>query len=226
MKKINKIALAIFLIIIFIGIILIGYIEKNKEKMSVLFSLTEAGIDYVDNNLLYKYKPVRNVFDEIYKGEINSRGPYYTANEFSLNRIKWLKHIYGGGGMDPYPFYEFWTLNEENLPSDGYKIGKNMKLDVYEDTIKFYIPFILQFEGYEETDKVSCVFDYSPKEKTLYQSVGLHSDKITMTEEQLKEYQHYALYDMLIKSWCETNPSAFSVDDIGDITIIDGKRPK
>ena len=67
MKKINKIALAIFLIIIFIGIILIGYIEKNKEKMSVLFSLTEAGIDYVDNNLLYKYKPVRNVFDELYK---------------------------------------------------------------------------------------------------------------------------------------------------------------
>ena len=64
------------------------------------------------------------------------------------------------------------------------------------------------------------------RKKTLYQSVGLHSDKITMTEEQLKEYQHYALYDMLIKSWCETNPSAFSVDDIGDITIIDGKRPK
>ena len=201
-------------------------IEKISKKWYILPIILVAVVIviYIVSILIFSPYSARNVFDEIYRGEINS-GPSYAVNDFSLNRIKWLKHIYGGGGIKPYPFYEFWTLNEENLPSDGYKIGKNMKLDVYEDTVTFYIPFILQFEGSEETDVVACGFNYSPKEKTLYQSVGLHSDKITMTEEQLKEYQHYALYDMLIKSWCETNPSAFSVDDIGDITIIDGKRP-
>ena len=222
MKKTEKFILILLSILVLLGVFFVGYIENNKEKLSIIFPfIGESTGNYSSS------RTIRNVFDEMYKGEINSRGPYYTANEFSLNRIKWLKHICGGGGWtDREPYYEFWMLNEEKLPSDGYKIGKNMKLDVYEDTVKFYIPFVLQFEGSEETDEVACVFNYSPKEKTLYQSVGLHSDKITMTEEQLKEYQHYALYDMLIKSWCETNPSAFSVDDIGDITIIDGKRPK
>ena len=95
-----------------------------------------------------------------------------------------------------------------------------MRLDVYEDTVTFYIPFVLQIEGSEKTEEVACGFNYSPKEKTLYQSVS--SSNHMLTQEQLKEYQHYALYDLLIKSWCETNPSAFSVDDIGEITIIDG----
>ena len=70
MKKINKIALAIFLIIIFIGIILIGYIENNKEKLYTIFPFME---EVTNNNL--SSGTIYNVFDEIYRGEINS-SPY------------------------------------------------------------------------------------------------------------------------------------------------------
>ena len=188
---------------------------------------------------------VRNVFDEIDQTYYND--PYYTKNKFSIGRIKWLKHHSGGGGWlgGSEPYYEYWIANKENFSFDDYEIrlgenGYGVMFDKEKDGYLFYsVDFWLDESNEKEYSFLSCYWRYSIREKKLYQNASYYQrstdewkdskdamDEHGMTEEQLKEYQHYALYDMLIKSWCETNPSAFSVDDIGDITIIDGRRPK
>ena len=205
----------------------IGRISKKWYILPIIL-VAVVIIIYIVSILIfspYSVYSARNVFDEMYSGA------YYESEDFSLNRIEWLEYTSSGGGWFAAPGPEYWTANEEKLPSDEYEIyidefGRGqIRIDADENRLLCLIDFAWsESEASTEIYRVYCVFNYSPKDKTLSQSVS--SSKNMLTEEQMKEYQHYALYDMLIKSWCETNPSAFSVDDIGDITIIDGKRPK
>ncbi len=183
------------------------------------------------------YHPVNNVFDEITKSrkgrtECSLYNIPTTASmqlEHHVVMILFGDYIKNDG-------IRYRAASEMAMPS---RIKDNENLIVHFDFSGSDDSHDFLLSGSVQTnprDDHSLFFncEYIFKEKTLYCYVSTYkgSDAMTpkyqeeayrkhgLTEEKVKEYQYYFLYEIFLADWFKFNPSEFSFDNLGDVKIV------
>lgn len=187
---------------------------------------------------LFKTIKVKNVFDEMYYAQFQSIPGLYTSTSYSgLIKADILKslprNVRNHYSYLKTEYYKIEAMNEgeritlvffqdenegEILEYVGIMEGKrevalryNYIYEVETQTMKIVKPDLVASE-YRETENSTN----DPKEIMKFLQEN------NLTEKDLKDYQNYFLYEKVLSDWFEHNPnSRFSMDDLGDVEIIE-----
>ena len=156
-----------------------------------------------------------SVMEEIYRSVKRS---YYNINDFegidkldyeNVERMLWVSNNtflftqfeedYLNEGFEielTFPVEDMinqWNINIQGLYylSESVVVNMNMQYNHASETIIYNHIFIIEYEG----DLFNSTAFYD--EATIYQ----YLDKYNITKEDIKNYQHYILYDVVYQSW-------------------------
>ena len=156
-----------------------------------------------------------SVMEEIYRSVKRS---YYNINNFegidkldyeNVERMLWVSNNtflftqfeedYLNEGFEielTFPVEDMinqWNINIQGLYylSESVVVNMNMQYNHASETIIYNPIFIIEYEG----DLFNSTAFYD--EATIYQ----YLDKYNITKEDIKNYQHYILYDVVYQSW-------------------------
>lgn len=218
-------------------------IKKFLVKFLVICALIVVGIVI---QVITKEVKVDNVFQEYYYSKVQSAPKLYTSTNFEgieeadiMEDPSFREHLYGVGYNGSY---EDEALKDDEEIYITFDQGKGRK------ELRISATLILRESEEEEVEQLNYRYVYSTEDRKLniekvtyesyyteYDTEGEYSIYTNEPEEILyhveehdlnladvEDYIDYFLYDKVLTDWFEHNEkSKFSMDNLGDVEIID-----